>query len=149
MSQTFQSLRLKIVIPIGGPSLTPLSGLLPSHWAGHTGSACGSSAPLPFHWHLLGSGSHSHFLPMCLQSFFFFFCTTANFVFLCPTALPRPPEEGPLSASPLTPHPEPSQVQTTCLVIAAQSWPFVVITLCYSRNSMDPNCFPNQGRLKG
>lgn len=81
--------------------------------------------------------------------FFFFFCTIANFVFLCPTALPRPLEEGPVSASPLTPHPEPSQAQTTCLVIAAQSRPFVVITLCYSRNSVDPNCFPNQGRLKG
>lgn len=103
-------------------------------------------SPSSFPLALLGSGFHSHFLPICSQStslFFFFFCTIADFVLLCPGALPRPLKEGPLSASPLTPHTEPSQAQTTCLVIAAQNRP------SHSRNSADPNCLSDQGRLKG
>lgn len=130
------------------PLTVPAQTLSSSHWF-----CVWLLSPSCFPLTLFSSGSHSHFLPICFQStsifFFLFFGTIANFVFLCPTALPRPPKEGPLSASPLTPHTEPSQAQTTCLVTAAQNWPSVIITLCYSRNSADPNCLSNQGRLKG
>ena len=122
---------------------TPAQPLSRSHWfcvwfLSH------SSFPLTPTWFGFSLSLSSHLSSVL---FFFFFWHHCQFC-LCPTALPRPPEEGPLSASPLTPHPEPSQAQTTCLVIAAQSRPFVVITLLFQKFS-GPQLLSKSRQAKG
>lgn len=72
-SQTFQSLELKIIIRIGSAALTLLSLFLPRRWAAHTGSACGSSAPLAFHWHCLAQALTLTFFPFVFSLLPFFF----------------------------------------------------------------------------
>ena len=81
-NQTFQSLTLKIIITIGGAALPLLWPFLPSRWAGHRGSVCGSSAPLPFHWHCLARALTLTFFPFVLSPLPFFFLYHCQF---CPS----------------------------------------------------------------